>query len=159
MRYSQTSRCGTPLLSTVLTLKSDPGHRRQTWVCTDSPTSSLHRLLATAIFYPTIQCNCSACNVPSDAGLQKRSTFFTLNIGLDGTENQTQATCLAGSVARRSAIHYAYYRSLPKRTSLLPRGRLHVSDSAYKCRSITCTICIDSVYGFDYPSDTSYNRL
>jgi hypothetical protein len=26
---------------TVLTLKSDPGHRRQTWVCTDSPTSEV----------------------------------------------------------------------------------------------------------------------
>jgi hypothetical protein len=25
--------------------------------------------------YPTIQCNCSACNVPPDAGLQKRATF------------------------------------------------------------------------------------
>jgi hypothetical protein len=26
-------------------------------------------------FYPTIQCNCSAYNVPPDAGLQKRATF------------------------------------------------------------------------------------
>jgi hypothetical protein len=25
--------------------------------------------------YPTIQCNCSACNVPADAGLKKNTTF------------------------------------------------------------------------------------
>jgi hypothetical protein len=47
-------------------------------------------------------------NVPPDAGLQKRDTFSTLNIGLAGTGNQTRATCGAGSVARRSAIHYAF---------------------------------------------------
>jgi hypothetical protein len=28
-------------------------------------------------------------NVPSDAGLQKRATFSTLNVGLAGTKNQT----------------------------------------------------------------------
>jgi hypothetical protein len=47
-------------------------------------------------------------NVPPDAGLQKRATFSTLNVGLAGTGNQTRATCVASSVARRSAIHYAF---------------------------------------------------
>jgi hypothetical protein len=37
--------------------------------------------------------------------------FSTLNVGLAGTGNQTQATCLAGSFSRRSAIHYAFPRS------------------------------------------------
>jgi hypothetical protein len=37
-----------------------------------------------------------------------KSHFSTLKVGLAGTGNRTQATCLAGSVARRSAIHYAF---------------------------------------------------
>jgi hypothetical protein len=47
-------------------------------------------------------------NVPHDTGLQKRATFSNLNVGTAGTGDQTRATCVAGSVARRSAIHYAY---------------------------------------------------
>jgi hypothetical protein len=55
---------------------------------------------ATAIFfYQTIQCNCSACNVPPDTGLQKRATFSTLIIGLARTGNRTRANCVAGSGA------------------------------------------------------------
>jgi hypothetical protein len=46
-------------------------------------------------------------NVLPDAGLQKRATLTTLNVGLSGTGNRTRATCVASSVARRSAIHYA----------------------------------------------------
>jgi hypothetical protein len=46
-------------------------------------------------------------NVPPNAGLHKRATFSTLNVGLAGTGNQTRATCVASSVASRSAIHYA----------------------------------------------------
>jgi hypothetical protein len=34
--------------------------------------------------YITIQCNCSACNVPPDVGSQKRANFFTLIVGLAG---------------------------------------------------------------------------
>jgi hypothetical protein len=49
-------------------------------------------------------------NVPPEAGLQKRATFSILNVGLAGTGNQTRATCVAGSVARRSAIDYALAR-------------------------------------------------
>jgi hypothetical protein len=109
MRYSQASRCGTPSLSTVFDLKADPGHRVSliTRVNTDSPTSSLHRLLATAIFLSnyTVQLQClqraPGCRVT------EKCHFSTLNVGLAGTGNQTQATCLAGSVSRRSAIHYA----------------------------------------------------
>jgi hypothetical protein len=46
-------------------------------------------------------------NVPPDAGLQKRATFLTINVGLDGTGNRTQATCVVSSGTNRSAIHYA----------------------------------------------------
>jgi hypothetical protein len=47
-------------------------------------------------------------NVPPDAGLQKRATFSTQNVGLAVTGNQTRATCVAGRCPRRSAIHYAF---------------------------------------------------
>jgi hypothetical protein len=49
------------------TLKSDPGQESNLKVSTD--------YLLLQFFYPTILCNCSACNVPPDAGLQKRATF------------------------------------------------------------------------------------
>jgi hypothetical protein len=39
---------------------------------------------------------------------EKRATFSTLNVGLDGTGNQTRATCVASSGTNRSDIHYAY---------------------------------------------------
>jgi hypothetical protein len=45
-------------------------------------------------------------NVPPTQDLQKRATFSTPIIGLAETGDQTRATCVAGSVARRSAIHY-----------------------------------------------------
>jgi hypothetical protein len=68
---------------------------------------SLNRLLATAIFLSnyTVQLQC----LQSAPGrrVTEKSQFSTLNVGLDGTGNRTQATCLAGSVSRRSAIHYA----------------------------------------------------
>jgi hypothetical protein len=46
-------------------------------------------------------------NVPPDAGVQKRATFFTLIVGLAGTGNRIRATCEASSSTNRSAIHYA----------------------------------------------------
>jgi hypothetical protein len=39
----------------------------------------------------------------------EKSHFSTLNVGLARTGNRTRATCLAGSVSRHSAIHYALY--------------------------------------------------
>jgi hypothetical protein len=48
-------------------------------------------------------------NVPLSRVTEK-SNFSTLNVGLAGTENRTRATCMAGSVSRRSAIHYAFKR-------------------------------------------------
>jgi hypothetical protein len=45
-------------------------------------------------------------NVPLSRVTEK-SNFSTLNVGLAGTGNRTRATCMAGSVSRRSAIHYA----------------------------------------------------
>jgi hypothetical protein len=43
---------------------------------------------------------------PPDSGLQKRANLSTLIVGLSGTEDQTQATWVAGSGDNRSAIHY-----------------------------------------------------
>jgi hypothetical protein len=45
-------------------------------------------------------------NVPPDAGLQKRAIFSILNVGLAGTGNRSQATCVASSGTNHSAIHY-----------------------------------------------------
>jgi hypothetical protein len=45
-------------------------------------------------------------NVPLSRVTEK-SNFSTLNVGQAGTGNRTRATCMAGSVSRRSAIHYA----------------------------------------------------
>jgi hypothetical protein len=94
-----------PFLS-VLTSESASGpgkglHRQSnlTW--------SLHRLLATAIFISnyTVQLQClqrAPCRRESE-----KSHFSTLNVGLARTGNRTRATCMAGTVARRSAIHFA----------------------------------------------------
>jgi hypothetical protein len=93
-------------LATVLTLKSNPdrlGHSNaqsvQPQVSTDLGYCNFvtHFIISIAVLE----------NVPPDTGLQKRATFSTLNVGLAGTGNQTRATCVASSVARRSAIHYA----------------------------------------------------
>jgi hypothetical protein len=89
MWYSQASRCGTPLLLGFLTLMSDMGHRRQTWVCIDSPTLSLHRLLATAIFFSNYTVKLQ--RAPGRRVTEKRH-FSTLNVGLAGSGNQTRAT-------------------------------------------------------------------
>jgi hypothetical protein len=48
-------------------------------------------------------------NVPLSRVTEK-SNFSTLNVGLAGTGHRTRATCMAGSVFRRSAIHYASYQ-------------------------------------------------
>jgi hypothetical protein len=47
-----------------------------------------------------------AINEHPDADLQKRTNFSTLMVGLSGTGDQTQATCVACSGDRLSAIHY-----------------------------------------------------
>jgi hypothetical protein len=59
--------------------------RTQAWRCGNNFT------FATVFFYPTIQCNCSACNVPPDAGLQKISNFSPLIVRLAWTGDQTWA--------------------------------------------------------------------
>jgi hypothetical protein len=77
MLYSQASRCGTPSLALLQFFLT-------------------HFIISIAVLE----------NVPPDAGLQKRDTFSTLNVGLAGTGNQTLATCVARSGTNRSAIHY-----------------------------------------------------
>jgi hypothetical protein len=92
-------------LATVLTLKSDPERPPfkgaalsvQPQVSTTAKNLT-HFIISIAVLE----------NVPPDAGLQtEKSHFSTLNVGLAGTGNRTWSTCVAGSVTRRSAIHYA----------------------------------------------------
>jgi hypothetical protein len=52
---------------------------------------------------PFYNLNCSA----RERRVTENRHFSTLNVGLAETGNRTQATCLAGSVTRCSAIHYA----------------------------------------------------
>jgi hypothetical protein len=73
-------------------------HRRQ-----DAGTPLLSLL---QFFNPIIQYNFSACNVPLDAGLQKRANFSTLIVHLAGTRDLTRTICVSGSGVNRSAIHY-----------------------------------------------------
>jgi hypothetical protein len=58
-------------------------------------------------FNPFNNINCSARERAPWPRVTEKSHFSTLNVGLARTENWTQDTCLAGSVTRRSAIHYA----------------------------------------------------
>jgi hypothetical protein len=59
---------------------------------------------ATAFFFIHLYSSvCSACNVPPDAGLQKKANFSEL---IERTGDQTRAICGAGSDNNRSAIHY-----------------------------------------------------
>jgi hypothetical protein len=97
---------GTPLLSSVFTSDSDSGPVKGLHRQSNLPWS-LHRLLATAIFLSnyTVQLQCLQC--APWRRVTEKSNFSTLNIGLARTRNKTRATCMAGSVARRSAIHYA----------------------------------------------------
>jgi hypothetical protein len=47
-------------------------------------------------------------NLPTDAGLHKRATFSTRNVGRARTGNQTRTTCVASSGTNRSTFHYAF---------------------------------------------------
>ncbi len=65
------------------------------------------RLRYCKFFNPFYNLNCSARERAPWRRVTEKCHFSTLNVGLAGTGNRTQATCLAGSVTRRSAIHYA----------------------------------------------------
>jgi hypothetical protein len=81
---------------------ADPGLKmRDTFACATANILA-HFIISIAVLE----------NVPPDVGLQKRDTFSTLNIGPAGTGNQTQTTCVASRVARRSAIHYDSFNML-----------------------------------------------
>jgi hypothetical protein len=56
---------------------------------------------------PTRNCAC----VP-DAGLQKKAILSTLIVGPYRTGDGTQATCILGSGASRSFIHYDFIKGL-----------------------------------------------
>jgi hypothetical protein len=79
--------------------KSDPGQESNLEVSTD--------LGYFKVFNPFYNLNCSAWERASWRRGTEKSHFSTLNVGLAGTGNQTRATCMAGSISRRSAIHYA----------------------------------------------------
>jgi hypothetical protein len=81
----------------------------KTFGYTAFPVLRLEMLFRYCIFcYPAIQCNCSAYNVPPDAGLQKRAAFSTLIVGLAETGDRTRATCVTGSGVSPSAMHYDF---------------------------------------------------
>jgi hypothetical protein len=92
---SQASRCGSPLLA-LYCKKINP-------------------------FY---NLNCSARERAPSRRVTEIANFSTLNVGLAGTGNRTQATCLAGSVTRRSAIHYLYDHLCNPCSTMLKRGRM-----------------------------------
>jgi hypothetical protein len=94
---------GTPSFLSVLTLESDSGPAPTV----QPPPKSLQTTRYCNFLTHFIISIALLENVPPDAGLQKRATLSTLNVGLAGTGNRTRSTCVASSVARRSAIHYA----------------------------------------------------
>jgi hypothetical protein len=63
------------------------------------PGLKMQKHLCIIFLYLFTQCNCSACNVPPGAGLQKRANFSTLIIGLAGT----LFPLVPGSPARQAA--------------------------------------------------------
>jgi hypothetical protein len=97
-------------LATVLTLKSDPRLPSHLFTSVRVPYSQSNlkspQTLATAKNLTHFIISIAVLeNVPLSRVTEK-SNFSTLNVGLAGTGNQTRATCMAGSVSRRSAIHY-----------------------------------------------------
>jgi hypothetical protein len=117
---TQASRCGTPLLWLLfLTLKSDPqlpSHffkaKLSTGLLQSVQPQSLNRPWLLQSFLTHFIISIAVLeNVPLSRVTEK-SNFSTLNVGLAGTGNQTRATRMAGSVSRRSVIHYASPRRL-----------------------------------------------
>jgi hypothetical protein len=82
------------LFDCFLTLKSDPGQE-----------SNLKGLLATANFLSNYTVQLQCLQRAPGRRVTEKSHFSTLNVGLAGTGNRTQATCLASSVSRQSASH------------------------------------------------------
>jgi hypothetical protein len=68
-----------------------------------SPTSKSQQTLATAKFLTHFIISIAVLENVSLSRVTEKSNFSTLN----GTGNRTRATCMAGSVSRRSAIQYA----------------------------------------------------
>jgi hypothetical protein len=99
-------------LATVLTLKSDPWLPSHLFKSVRVPYSQSNlkspETLATANILTHFIISIAVLeNVPLSRVTEK-SNFSTLNVGLAGTGNQSRATCMAGSVSRRSAIHYVF---------------------------------------------------
>jgi hypothetical protein len=109
---------GTPMLLAVLTSKSDPARVSAPTV---QPPPKSHRPWLLQSLYPTIQCNYIACNVPPDAGLQKKTNFSTPIIGL--SKPQIRATCVGRSGANLSAIQYGFKSRLLRTLQWLERSR------------------------------------
>jgi hypothetical protein len=62
-------------------------------------------LLLLLVLYPTIQCNCSTCDVPPDAGLQNRPFFLTnCRCGRRSNTGHLYGTCTAALTAQPSLI-------------------------------------------------------
>jgi hypothetical protein len=117
------------LLLAVLTSKSDqaPSNKPRSAQTVQPLPKSPQTLAAAKFFYPTIQCNCSACNATCDPGrwVTEKAYFFALIVGLAGL--RARAIRVARSGANRSAIHYvSALRPFTVRYlghGLLPRGK------------------------------------
>jgi hypothetical protein len=59
-------------------------------------------------FNPFYNLSCSAWEHVPWHRVSENRHFSTVNVGLTETGNRTRATCMAGSVARCSANHYAF---------------------------------------------------
>jgi hypothetical protein len=79
MRYSQASRCGTPLLLTVFYFKVRPG--------TGVQPQSINRLLATTNFLSNYTVQLQCLQRATGRRVTEKSHFSTLNVGLAGTRN------------------------------------------------------------------------
>jgi hypothetical protein len=76
LRGPRTQDAGTPFLSAACTSMLDPGPGGKPGSAeTVQAPQSLHRPWLLQSFYPTLQFNCGACDVPPDAGLHKKSIF------------------------------------------------------------------------------------
>jgi hypothetical protein len=110
MRYSQASRCGTPLLALLQTCLT-------------------HFIISIAVLE----------NVPPDARLQKRATFSTLNIGLARIKPGLLAWQAAALTAQPSTTSHGYeFQAAQKTYSAINRNDCFPKCGLFFCAELKC---------------------
>jgi hypothetical protein len=105
MRYSQASRCGTPSLLTVLTLKSDPGNKPGSAQTVQPQVSTDYLLLKKKLSHYTVQIQC--LQLAPGRRVTETSHLSTLNVGPGpGIEPRPPAWQAASLDAQPSAISF-----------------------------------------------------